>query len=833
MLSVHLANIKSSGIYRFVFDKSEVPANAPQTMRLVVGYSEKGPFNTVTYVKNASDFKEIYGDISKKLERYGCYFHRLALQCLDKEPILCLNLKPFGEEETVEYIKSTITAAISKDKEVNVKNIFDTTRLWTLSPETFGENVDGKHESFLKLCATDTVKNSNTVFIRPSLVKGYDITLRDWYNTYNNGDYPDYMENYLDTLVSDYFVDVFIFRGKITDPAIATSSTFLKYFTTDSKGNYVVKDTITNAYNESIDCLQALSQVDGSGFLAKYTGSLLPYFKGTDGSWLSIDLMVNNDMDRHQMMMYLDEEYLRGAGDPVKNINLGGYYKIKSEASAFDELLGSVVAGTIASPKYDYNVFDDTYKVTGKSSNAHFGDVAVDFIPCTNSTGDTTIEFGDNCPINKGDRFIGANGGLVTVIVKNGKQITFSGRPKSFTIPAAAKDTDPSTPTDTDTTSSQTTKKAAKAAALAADAPVTYIVRYNGKLLAHGDNTGTYIAGYTYNSKPETSKINDKNAWVNKILNVLADKGIREALTNDTDVVYRYIVDTFEGFPEDDLRARLASVAKEKGNAFVISNFPAMSTFAKSEAFRDTKTGLVSTKYIAAGSNSAVSSTDHISMPTDGEGASFIAFYTPLKYNDNGLKIMVPSAGLVSNNFMDKFTSRKPYYIVAGPTYGRMIDSKLVGPDYNFTRDDLDNLEPFGVNCMVYKPQRGTFINSNQTAKQLPVTALSKINVRELVIYLQDAIADMLQGYQWEMNTQTLRDNIKAKADAICEQIKSNGGLYDYTNVCDDTNNTAEVIDNEMVVLSTGIEPAKGAGKMVHELTIYRTGGLSSVVSNG
>ena len=157
----------------------------------------------------------------------------------------------------------------------------------------------------------------------------------------------------------------------------------------------------------------------------------------------------------------------------------------------------------------------------------------------------------------------------------------------------------------------------------------------------------------------------------------------------------------------------------------------------------------------------------------------------------------------------------------------------MIGPDFNFARDDLNNLEPMGVNCMVYKPQRGTFINSNQTAKQKPVTALSKVNVRELVIYLQDTIADMLQGYQWELNTQTLRDNIKAKADAICEQVKSNGGLYAYTNVCDDTNNTPEVIDNEMVVLSTGIEPAKGAGKMIHELTIYRTGGLSSVITNG
>ena len=179
---------------------------------------------------------------------------------------------------------------------------------------------------------------------------------------------------------------------------------------------------------------------------------------------------------------------------------------------------------------------------------------------------------------------------------------------------------------------------------------------------------------------------------------------------------------------------------------------------------------------------------------------------------------------------MDKYTSRQPYYIVAGPSYGLMRYDGLIGPDYIFTRDDLDNLEPMGVNCMVYKPQRGTFINSNQTAKQTPVTGLSKINIRELVIYLQDTIANMLQGYQWELNTQTLRDNIKAKADIICEAVAANGGLYAYKNVCDETNNTNEVIDNEMIVLSTSIEPAKGAGKMVHELTIYRKGGMSSVI---
>ena len=831
MLSVHLSNIKSSGVYRFVFDKSEVPSVTPQTMRLVVGYSEKGPFNTVTYVKNTSEFKTIYGDISKKLERYGCYFHRLALQCLAKEPILCLNLKKFSPKasddktankdyEAVSYVNFNVTGdAVLGDtdvKNIEVEKIFDTTRMWMLSPEAFCENVGT--ENYLYLTATDTKKNSNTTFIRPSLVKGYDITLRDWYNTYNNGEYPEYLETCLDTLVSDYLVDVYVFRGKFT-PEVATSSTFIKYFT-KSGNDYYVKDYIENAYGEKVDALNALSQVEGSGFLARYTGSLIPYFKNADGSWLSIDLVFNNDSSSHQMMMYLNEEYL--TSDTVSAINLGGYQNLG--ATINNGTINKCI-GTDNKSAFMYNSWNDNATIDQDSSNNSFtyGDVAIDLFPKgTYSDGVITITGGAKLPINVGDLFIadksadvnkeGIN--LATVIAVDKPKdttnikLTFNIKPKEFTEGNGK------------------------------------IARYNCKLTAHAgglvdkafDNAahkGIYLDGYTYlKGSPDNTKTDGKLEWINTQLKVLDGKGVREALTNSTDVDYRYIVDTFEGLPEDGLRARLSLLAKTKGNALVISNFPAMSVFAKDPGFTDEK-GVFSTKYVAAGNNSAKSSTMRVSMPSDADGASFIAFYTPLKFNDGGIKINVPSAGLVSNNFMDKYTSRQPYYIVAGPSYGLMYYSGMIGPDFNFTRDDLNNLEPMGVNCMVYKPQRGTFINSNQTAKQKPVTALSKVNVRELVIYLQDTIADMLQGYQWELNTQTLRDNIKAKADAICEQVKSNGGLYAYTNVCDDTNNTPEVIDNEMVVLSTGIEPAKGAGKMIHELTIYRTGGLSSVITNG
>jgi hypothetical protein len=100
-----------------------------------------------------------------------------------------------------------------------------------------------------------------------------------------------------------------------------------------------------------------------------------------------------------------------------------------------------------------------------------------------------------------------------------------------------------------------------------------------------------------------------------------------------------------------------------------------------------------------------------------------------------------------------------------------------------------------------------------------------------LVIYLQDEVEKVLQAYQWEFNNAKTRQAILDKANTICELIKANGGIQAYVNIMDESNNTPEIIDNEMAVLSTHIEPGMGCGKMVHELTLYRTGQMAASIS--
>ena len=69
---------------------------------------------------------------------------------------------------------------------------------------------------------------------------------------------------------------------------------------------------------------------------------------------------------------------------------------------------------------------------------------------------------------------------------------------------------------------------------------------------------------------------------------------------------------------------------------------------------------------------------------------------------------------------------------------------------------------------------------------------------------------------------------IKLKADSICERFVNRNGLYNFFNKIDEENNTSEVIDNQMGVLDTYVEPIKGMGIIVNNITVLRTGAISS-----
>ena len=658
-IPVQFQQFKSAGIYRVVYDRSTVLGTEAELLRLVVGYSPKGPFNTPVYVKSVSDFKTMFGGISKALEKRGCFFHRTCIHALEAGPILALNLKPFGEEEV--GCAAISDSGIDTSDPKLVTEIYDTTRFWKLDPEKLNDG-----ESYFHIAATNSKETSTSIIVRKpadSKVAAYNISVADWYNAYNLV-IPDFLVGSENKKMKDFFTEVYVFKGQFTADSIKAGALNTYFDTTDG---VKVKKTIKNAFGKDIDALDALFNDNASGALAHYVGALIPELVDPNSGYISIDVLMNEDSDITNLMASLDDSMLFDAsGDPKASVMTGSF------AAANTETL----------------------------------------------------------------------------------------------------------------------------------APV-------------------YLEGFTYlSSKPEDATVAKKVEWQNKILGVISEyEGLRNGLLSQAEIDYRYIIDSFETYPTPsvELKSQLSYLAKSKELCFAILNYPSVRAMVSA--------GLATNGVFDV--NKAVKS---LLLPTESNGASFCAFYTPLKFSDGYIDTIVPSAGLVSNLFIGKYNGRFAYSIVAGPNYGNISYQQLVGPDYHYSQEELHVIEPYGVNCMIYRPTFGTFINANQTAKQTPKSALSSINVRELVIYLQSEIGKVLQSYQWEFNNPVTRNAIKTKADIICAQAKANGGIQQFLNVMDESNNTPDIIDNEMCVLSTHIEPGRGMGKMIHELTIYRTGGMTAVL---
>jgi hypothetical protein len=167
-----------------------------------------------------------------------------------------------------------------------------------------------------------------------------------------------------------------------------------------------------------------------------------------------------------------------------------------------------------------------------------------------------------------------------------------------------------------------------------------------------------------------------------------------------------------------------------------------------------------------------------------------------------------------------------PWTIAAGVTNGRVTN--IAGLEIDWDPSDIDFLNPAQINPIVLKKNRGYVIETENTALVLYKSALSYIHTREVLIELERELSRMLLDYQWKFNTPDVRAEIKLRADVICETYVSKNGLYNYFNKMDDENNTAEIIDNQIGVLDTYVEPIKGMGIIVNNITILRTGAIAA-----
>lgn len=313
--------------------------------------------------------------------------------------------------------------------------------------------------------------------------------------------------------------------------------------------------------------------------------------------------------------------------------------------------------------------------------------------------------------------------------------------------------------------------------------------------------------------------------------NISKGTNLYKALTSKETVTFRYLIDGFGLGLTENSKQELMDIVGERLDAFAFLNMPSMKDFKNSTnpTFVDGE-GVLQTEFIAQGGDPE-SSPAFLYSFGEGKGVSAAGYFTPYcVVNDNGRPITVPPAMFVASTYMRKLnanqTNIQPWTIAAGINNGQITG--IAGLEMSFNNEDIENLNGMKANPLVRKRNRGFVIETENTAQTLVTSALSYIHVREVLIELEGALADMLLEFQWKFNTPEIRAEIKLRADIICSSFVNRNGLFNYFNKIDEENNTSEIIDNQMGVLDTYVEPIRGMGVIVNNITILRTNAIQS-----
>jgi hypothetical protein len=325
---------------------------------------------------------------------------------------------------------------------------------------------------------------------------------------------------------------------------------------------------------------------------------------------------------------------------------------------------------------------------------------------------------------------------------------------------------------------------------------------------------------------------NNTEAKLDDIMNIVQKRTpLYNALTDKDIIDFRYLVDSYGLGLSSTSKQQLADICGKRLDCFGILNMPSMKQFrnSSSPSFVDDENRL-SVEFIALGGNPDESAAFNYSL-AEGDGSTSVGYFTPyVTVNDNGRPKNVPPAAYVATTFLRKhntsLTSVTPWTIAAGITDGQV--TSIAGLEHPFTSTDIELLNGMSVNPIVSKRNRGRVIETENTAETLANSALGLIHVREVLIELERALSDMLLNFQWKYNTPEIRSEIKLRADVICEDFVNRNGLFNFFNKIDSENNTPEIIDNQIGVLDTYVEPVKSMGVIVNNITILKTGGIDS-----
>jgi len=206
------------------------------------------------------------------------------------------------------------------------------------------------------------------------------------------------------------------------------------------------------------------------------------------------------------------------------------------------------------------------------------------------------------------------------------------------------------------------------------------------------------------------------------------------------------------------------------------------------------------------------------------------AYYPWVQIQDplNRQRVWVPPSVVALGTFASSDAKSAVWFAPAGFNRGGLSDPKTAGMrvlrvSERVVSKDRDRLYTANINPIAKFPNEGIVVFGQKTLQMTP-SALDRINVRRMMIYVKKEISKIAARILFDQNVQVTWDRFKAQADGFLSSVKSSLGVSAYKIVLDETTTTPDLIDRNILYAKIYLKPARAIEFIAIDFIITRTG---------
>jgi len=181
----------------------------------------------------------------------------------------------------------------------------------------------------------------------------------------------------------------------------------------------------------------------------------------------------------------------------------------------------------------------------------------------------------------------------------------------------------------------------------------------------------------------------------------------------------------------------------------------------------------------------------------------------------------IPCNGDIAGLCVQTSNVQEDWYSPAGLNRGGILNAVKMA--YNPNKADRDELYQSRINPVTSLKGQGTVLFGDKTALAAP-SAFDRINVRRLFLNLEKRARVLAEGVLFELNDATTRSGFASALNSYLSEVQARRGVTDYLVVCDESNNTPDVIDRNEFVAEIYVKPTRSINFITVTFTATKTG---------